>query len=399
MALTNSLFGSEASTELLQSLRLQNILSFGDLQEIKLTCLNVLVGPNGSGKSNLIESINFLRSSPEDFALPVREGGGVSEWIHKVPKGAKGRKTSVTAGLHYLNGIVNHLIGFESGSAGFSLVAEGISSTDLEGGGSFQHQKVGSDMHLHGESKTGMREARSVAPDRNSSILKSYRDPGMFPELSFLVEFYERIRIYRGWSFGPDSPLRFPQRADNRTDYLEEDFSNLALLLGRFRLLPDIRDRLIEKLRDFLPGATGYEAVVEGGSIQLFVQEGRVITPAVRLSDGTLKYLCLIAVLLQPDPPPLVCIEEPEIGLHPDVLPGLAELLIEASDRMQLIVTTHSDILVDALSDLPEVIIVCEKTNGDTMMKRLEAEELKPWLEAYKLGRLWLKGQIGGTRW
>lgn len=94
----------------------------------------------------------------------------------------------------------------------------------------------------------------------------------------------------------------------------------------------------------------------------------------------------------------ITCIEEPELGLHPDVIPDIADLLIAASKRTQLVVTTHSDILIDALTDLPESVIVCEKRKGATHLRRLEREDLKPWLERYRLGELWSKGEIGGNR-
>jgi len=121
--------------------------------------------------------------------------------------------------------------------------------------------------------------------------------------------------------------------------------------------------------------------------------------PATRLSDGTLRYLCLLAILCHPAPPPVVCIEEPELGLHPDVLPTLADLMKEASDRCQLIVTTHSDVLVDAMTDQPEAVLVAEKHEAGTTLTRLDADKLKPWLEKYRLGQLWTRGEIGGTRW
>jgi predicted ATPase len=87
------------------------------------------------------------------------------------------------------------------------------------------------------------------------------------------------------------------------------------------------------------------------------------------------------------------------MGLHPDLLPPLARLLQEASERMQLIVTTHSDVLVDALTDTPESVIVCEKHEGSTTMRRLNKEGLSAWLEKYSLGQLWRSGEIGGNRW
>jgi predicted ATPase len=133
--------------------------------------------------------------------------------------------------------------------------------------------------------------------------------------------------------------------------------------------------------------------------VQVFLHEGDIAIPATRLSDGTLRYLCLLAILCDPEPPPLICIEEPELGLHPDILPKLADLLKEASERTQLIVTTHSDILVDAMTETPEAVVVCSKENGATKMDRLNRDDLKEWLEKYRLGQLWIEGKIGGTRW
>ncbi|WP_069471972.1 AAA family ATPase [Candidatus Marithrix sp. Canyon 246] len=94
--------------------------------------------------------------------------------------------------------------------------------------------------------------------------------------------------------------------------------------------------------------------------------------PAPRLSDGTLHYLFLMALLLDPNPYPLLCIEEPELGLHPDILPIIADMLIDASQRTQLIVTTHSDILISALS--PENVVICERDDEGSHLRRLDPE-------------------------
>jgi predicted ATPase len=144
---------------------------------------------------------------------------------------------------------------------------------------------------------------------------------------------------------------------------------------------------------------TDFEPVVEGGTVQVFFSEGDFSVPATRLSDGALRYLCLLAILCDPEPPPLICIEEPELGLHPDILPKVAALLVVASQRTQLIVTTHSDILVDAMTERPEVVVVCEKHEHRTEMRRLKKEDLTKWLAKYRLGELWTRGEIGGTRW
>jgi len=108
------------------------------------------------------------------------------------------------------------------------------------------------------------------------------------------------------------------------------------------------------------------------------------IFPAARLSRGTFRSLCRLARLGQSIPPPVVCLDEPAPGLDPDVLPGVADLLREASERCQLIVTTHSDTLVDALTDTPESVVVCEKEKGQTMLRRLDKGELSHCLEKYR---------------
>jgi predicted ATPase len=265
--------------------------------------------------------------------------------------------------------------------------------------GDFEYQS-----HLSGGDPVIMRvkngsETQFTHSDPAKPILAQLRDPENSPELTALAEAYDRIRIYREWAFGRNTIFRQPQKADLRNDVLEEDFSNLGLILNRLRRDPKAKQAILQGLRNLYDGFSDFDVIVEGGTVQVFFTEGEFPIPATRLSDGTLRYLCLLAILCDPDPPPLIGIEEPELGLHPDLMPTLADLLIDASRRCQLVVTTHSDILVDALSESPESIVVCEKHQGQTTMRRLDADELKPWLEKYRLGGLWTRGHIGGTRW
>jgi predicted ATPase len=229
--------------------------------------------------------------------------------------------------------------------------------------------------------------------------LAQLRDPKNYPEITFLAESYEKIRIYREWAFGRNTVFREPQKADMRNDRLEEDFSNLGLFLNRLRQTPKAKAAILDGLRDLYDGLTDFDVSIVGGSVQVFFTEGDFTIPATRLSDGSLRYLCLLAILCDPEPPPLICIEEPELGLHPDILPKLADHLVAASSRTQLVVTTHSDILVDAMTERPDAVVVCEKHEGKTEMRWLKRDELVEWLKKYRLGQLWTKGQLGGRRW
>ena len=137
-----------------------------------------------------------------------------------------------------------------------------------------------------------------------------------------------------------------------------------------------------------------------GGTVRLIlVEKGNRDIPATLLSDGTLRYLCLLAVLLHPEPPPLICIEEPELGLHPDLLHKVSDLMCDASKRSQLVVTTHSDVIVDTLTEQPESVVICEKRDGETEMHRLDKDDLAKWLKDYSLGDLRRDGELGGNRW
>lgn len=175
--------------------------------------------------------------------------------------------------------------------------------------------------------------------------------------------------------------------------------SNFGLV---FNNLPyRIKLKITEQLTQIYEGVEEVRTQIEGGTVQIFIQEKGLSspTPLNRVSDGTLRFLFLLTLLNQPELPPLICIEEPENGLHPDVIHKVAELLIEASQHTQIIATTHSEQLVSALSEVPEAIIVCERDEAGTQLRRLDPEQWKEWLEKYTLGDLWRRGGLGGVRW
>ena len=244
------------------------------------------------------------------------------------------------------------------------------------------------------------REPLKLDFQSNDSILSLFKDGFAYPYLDQLSDAYKSIRLYREWTFGRNTIFRSPQEADAPSDRLNEDFSNLGLFLNHLRSIPKTKNEIIERLKDLYAGLDDFDIRVKGVTVEIFLTEKDFVIPASRLSDGTLRYLCLLAILCDPDPPKLICIEEPELGMHPDLIPKIADLIVSASQRTQLVVTTHSDILVDAMSGQPESVVVFEKHEGQTTTKRLkETDELKEWLQRYRLGQLWTRGEIGGTRW
>jgi len=386
-----------------------NILSFGpETESLPLENLNILIGPNSAGKSNLIEALALMRSTPippqttsnADVRGVLRRGGGANEWIWK---GERGQPASLELVISNPKGrqSLRHLFAFRGDKQGFRLHDEKVENElpyDNQAGAYFYYHFQGGNPVVNTVGQLGRKLSRETV-NLEVSILAQRRDPELYPEITYLAESYEKWRIYREWAFGRNTVFREPQKADMRNDRLEEDFSNLGLFLSRLSRTPRAKNTILEGLRDLYDGLTDFELIVEGGTVQVFFTEGDFSIPATRLSDGTLRYLCLLAILCDPEPPPLICIEEPELGLHPDILPKLADLLASASRRTQIIVTTHSDILVDAMTDHPEAVVVCEKHDGMTQMRRLKQDDLTTWIGKYRLGQLWTKGKIGGTRW
>lgn len=396
---------------LIHELTLSGILSFGpDTRPLEMRPLNVLIGPNGSGKSNLIEAIGLLRSTASKLTAPMRGvgGSGVNEWIWK---GDKSNQATIEAILDNPPGprkrmpvqSLRHSIVFTEINSRFELVDECIENQKPDYGHQeplffyrFAHGRPV--LSVRGDDDKRQLQREDVLPDE--SILSQIKDPETFPELSYLAGIYSDFRLYREWAFGRTSVFRSPQAADLPSNKLEENFSNLGLFLNYLRGKPAAKRKIIEHLRNLYDGLDDFDVQVKGNTVEVFLTEGDFIIPASRLSDGTLRYLCLLAILCDPDPPKLICIEEPELGLHPDMIPKISDLLKEASSRTQLIVTTHSDVLVDSLSDQPESVVVVEKHNGKTELRRLtNDDELKSWIEKYNLGEAWSRGLIGGNRW
>lgn len=390
----------------IQRIKLTNVLSFGpEAQELELKPLNVLIGPNGAGKSNLIEIIGLLQAAPRDLTTPIREGGGVGDWIWRGEQKAPAARIEAVVAYPSGQQALRYVLAFAERGQRFELIEECIANEHPYKGHPepylyFRSEGGNATLNFLDPSVEG--PPRKLRPENikaDQSILAQRKDPDHYPELSYLGTRLDEMRLYREWSFGRNTPPRLPQKTDLPNDFLMEDEQNLGLVLNRLKREPSAKNRLLHELRQIYEGVTDFDVIIESGTVQVFLQEDNIVMPATRLSDGTLRYLCLLAVLCHPTPPPLVCIEEPELGLHPDILPGIAELLREASERCQLIVTTHSDVLVDALTEIPESIVVCEKQEGQTTLKRLDKGDLAHWIEKYRLGELWRSGELGGNRW
>ncbi|HEV2383513.1 MAG TPA: AAA family ATPase [Terriglobia bacterium] len=405
-----------AYNRLLKSIQLRNFLSYGpSASAVDLLPLNVVIGPNTSGKSNLLEAVDILRATPSDVFQPIRDGGGIEDYLWKgLP--AKGAPTAeIEATIYYPEGKgpLKYRLGFTMVGQRFEIFDEVIENPYKSPGEPdvyfyyrYQSGHPVLNVRTKAEAQAGTSEGRLTRFLRREdvalgqSILSQRKDPDQYPEVTYLGNQFSKVRLYREWNLGRNTEPRKPQKVDLPSDFLSDSANNLPLVLNDLENRSETRSIVNHYLKKFDESAEAVTSRLFGGTIQLILHEkGLKEIPATRLSDGTLRYLCLLAVLCHPEPPPLVCVEEPEIGLHPDILPTVAELLTQASERSQLIVTTHSDTLVSALTESTGSVLVCERDADGSRLTRLDAEKLKDWLGKYRLGELWRMGELGGTRW
>lgn len=402
----------------LNSIKLCGFLSFPpDSPEIGLTPLNLLIGPNGSGKSNLIEAIELLRATPTAFAAAIRDGGGVREWLWKGDNADESATVEVLVkGARHIPNL-RYRLTFAASGQRTEVIDEVIEELEKRYPNEkdvffyyrFQHGRPVLNVR---DLKVNVRDLkerridqRAYVPRRlkredlvpDESVLSQRKGADVYPEVTWLGQQFTRIQTFREWSFGRYVALRQPQPADLPTDTLLADSRNLGLLLNELEHTGAGAEfnRLLTR---FLPRYERFSTRIQGGTVQFYLHESglKAPIPATRLSDGTIRFMAILWLLLSPAPPPLVCIEEPELGLHPDAVVLLAEVLVEASTRTQLIVTTHSDVLVSALTEHAGSVLVCEHRGG-TVFERVDADKLAHWLKEYRLGEIWRIGQLGGN--
>lgn len=360
----------------IKSIRIQNFKSIRDSGEVELRPINVLIGPNGAGKSNFIGFFKLLnRLYERQLQLYVNRNGRADSFLYF------GRKISDS-----LEGTVifwddDDPYYFEYG---FSL------APDQSGGLFLTKERLGT----HPRYATGFLGGQE-------SLVKTDADGS---EAFYAERYLGHIKVFHFHDTSFNAKVKQPS---NTTDYayLHEDADNLAAFLYRlqekeqssFRMIVNVIQSIAPFFDQFYlqPDEINSQQIFlrwrEKGSEQLF--------NAHSLSDGTLRMICLTTLLLQPNPPATIIIDEPELGLHPFAIAKLAAMLKSASKQAQIIISTQSVTLLDHF-EASDVIVAerVEEQDGrsETVFKRQSEESLHDWLQEYTLGQLWEKNVIGG---
>ena len=371
---------------MLKTLAVANYRSINKLV-IPLGRLNLITGPNGSGKSNLYRALRLLAETAQGGVVNAlaREGGldstfwaGPENITRRMRNGEVPIEATVRHGAKRLRlGFAGEDFSYsialglpEPSRSAFSLDPEikkeciwsgpfyRPASLLVDRDGPMIRARVGRDWEVLAQHTPNF--------DSLFDQVGSFRTS---PEVMQLREFIRRWRFYDHFRSDADAPARQPQLG-TRTPVLHHDGRDLAAALQTIIEIGD-PEALQVAISDAFPGARLSIEPLQGGRFAIeFYQEG-LLRPlsAAELSDGTLRYLLLVAALLTPRPPTLMVLNEPETSLHPDLLPALARLIIRASEQCQVWVVSHARRLISALQQDPECnCIVLEKNFGQTGM-------------------------------
>ena len=369
---------------MLKTLAVANYRSINKLV-VPLDRLNLITGPNGSGKSNLYRALRLLAETAQGGVINAlaREGGldstfwaGPENVSRRMLNGEIPVQGSVALGAKRLR------LGFagEDFSYAISLGLPVPSSSYFSLDPEIKKECIWAGHVYRPASLLVQRSGAMVrARDGQAWDVLAQHTPNYHslfdqvgslrgsPEVLMLRESIRGWRFYDHFRSDADAPVRQPQLG-TRTPVLHHDGRDLAAALQTIREIGN-PEALQQAVSDAFPGARLHIEPLQGGRFAIeFYQEG-LLRPlsAAELSDGTLRYLLLIAALLTPRPPTMMVLNEPETSLHPDLLPALARLIISASQHSQVWVVSHARRLIAALQQDPECnCIVLEKNLGQT---------------------------------
>jgi predicted ATPase len=371
---------------MLATLAVANYRSLRDLA-VPLARLNIVTGPNGSGKSSLYRALRLLAETSKGglVASLAREGGLPSTlWAgpEKISRAMRRGEQPVQGGAR--KDSVHLRLGFASEDFGYAIdlgtPIPGATAFNLDpvikreciwSGPVFREAAKLVDRRgpvLHASDESGVWRTIPHPLSTFESMMTEYSDPHAAPEMIAVRERIRSWRFYDHFRSDAEAPARQPQ-IGTHTPVLSDSGGDLAAALQTIWEIGD-RDGLDRAVDDAFPGAR--LEIMEGqGRFEATLRQRGLLRPlkAAELSDGTLRYLLLIAALLTPRPPSLLVLNEPETSLHPDLLPALARLIAGAAKHSQAIVVTHNQALIAHLTREREAhAIALEKALGETVI-------------------------------
>lgn len=362
----------------LKRISLQGFKTIGHLEDFELRRINVLIGENGAGKSNFVSFFRFLSYlCSGELQRYVSTHGFGAAFLMDGPE----KTQRIRAHLTFETEQGTNEYGFELAHGAPDLLVfrderYRFSDRSFPAPANWHVAEAGQrESGLIADAEGGNKTARFIRGCLQRCILHQFHNTSEF------------ARIRQGW-----------HRDDSR--HLKEDGANLAAVLLRLReQAPNYYRRIAEAIRQVTPFFLDFDLEPSNGMVLLQWRErgtDRVFGPH-QASDGTLRIMALFTLLLQPPEnlPNVIVLDEPELGLHPYAIGVLADLIQSVSRHAQVVLATQSLNLVNYFQ--PEDIVVMDRPERETTLKRLDSKELSEWLKNYSMAELWEKNVVGGT--
>ena len=369
----------------IKNISVDGFKSIKELKNLELKKLNIIVGANGTGKSNFIQIFRMLDAmSHGHFQEFILKNGGADAFPFCGLKETPEVKIEFefTSNSFYSRGSNFYRFTMSPNNDEQMVLYEECKYND------------------HGWHSYGSHSLESKLSDKIKNE-RSY-DGQIDGVGSYVYDSISRWKVYHFHDTSSTAPMR---RSEIVEDYEKLDGSarNIAPFLLYLReISPSSYAEIVKAVRLVIPFFEDFRLDIlkmgEAEKVKLTWKQKGTEYPMqpYHLSDGSIRFICLATALLQPVLPTTIVIDEPELGLHPEAIHILAELIKAASTYTQVIVATQSPLLLDQFSI--EDIIVARRQNGTSTFERLNAEDYGQWLEDYTIGELWTKNVIdGGT--
>ena len=360
--------------------------------------LNVVIGPNGSGKSNLLQFLELISVSAQGrLGKYIQSLGGMDAIVWD------GVAETIKFDIDVINtwsSCDHYELELESSykaSNSYSIKQERLTNF-LNDNRLYLSRSKKEAFVFENESPIDIREKYLLADESLLSFINNPFLPGDSFDIGDFQNNLESVSVYRDLRTDKDALIRQPSltRLEKR---IESDGQNLISVLhtlytGDRDFKADINSAMKAAFGDDFEELVFPPASDQRIQLRVRWKSLKREQSAADLSDGTLRFLFLLTILASPVPPPLIAIDEPETGLHPSMLPIIAEFAQDAAMRSQVIFTTHSPQFLDAFSEAQPTTTVALWENGETILRTLPQDELEYWLKGYSLGALYRSGTL-----
>lgn len=377
---------------------------------------NILIGINGSGKSNFFKAIKVLKEGVAGIGLKkhlLDNLGGFDNIFFKGNLEQKSPSQSIIIsyrldgteitkgnyGFRFTDDIIYQITLSKSSSLSNYYVEEKITNEkgfiylDFTSGTGYLTEKK-----TENENKTNLVKYSDFDPQE--LVLKEISDSDRYFALTTLKKAIRDIMVYDYFDTTPKSLIRKPMLPTSEKR-LFSDGTNLPQILNTIKINHKTYYRKItEMLNEVNSNFSGFDFNLVGGNIELLLEEERLNSSVhvSNISDGTLRYLCLLSILFNPDRGRFICIDEPEVGLHPDMILNVANSIKEASTETTMIVSTHSENLLNYF-EVEDLSVFEKQENNSTKVITYTKDQFSDWYEEFSLGLMWKQGDFGGVRY